>query len=56
MMDADTTNAAVTAMRSASVRMKARSGDIYSVVPAKAGTHNHDRSGWAKAVEQRLLK
>src|SRR5260370_4333464 len=29
MMDAETTNAAVTAMRSASVRMKGRSGDIF---------------------------
>ena len=44
MMDADTTKAAVTAMRSASVRRKGRSGDIFSVVPAKAGTHNHRRS------------
>jgi hypothetical protein len=34
--DADTTNAAVTAMRSASVRMKASSGDILKSSSAKA--------------------
>src|SRR3979490_539946 len=40
--EAETTNAAVTAMRSASVRMKARSGDRgLAVVPANAGTHSH---------------
>src|ERR1700688_4206351 len=53
--DADTTKAAVTAMRSTSVGMKIRSGDIFSVVPAKAGAHNHDCSCGAKAVEQRFL-
>src|SRR5579863_4669272 len=40
MMDAVTTNAAATAMRSAITRMKRRSGDIFFlfVVPANAGT------------------
>ena len=41
MTDAVTTNAAVIAMRSTSVRRKASSGDICFVVPANAGTHNH---------------
>jgi hypothetical protein len=27
--------------------------NLRSVVPAKAGTHNHRELGWAKAVEQR---
>jgi hypothetical protein len=41
MKDADTTKAAATAMRRMRTRRKVRSGDIASVVPAKAGTHNH---------------
>src|SRR6185503_13484127 len=37
--EAVTTNAAVIAMRRPSVSRKASSGDIFSVVPADAGTH-----------------
>src|SRR5258708_6479971 len=50
--DADTTNAAVTAMRSASVRMKARSEDIgLTVVPAKRSA-SRDRIATAVRVAQ----
>src|SRR5215216_6805435 len=37
--EAVTTNAAANAMRRASVRTKASSGDMLAVVPANAGTH-----------------
>src|SRR6185369_6586169 len=52
MNEADTTKAAVIAMRKASMSRKARSGDISNVAPAKAGADNHGCPCGAKGVGQ----
>src|SRR5438093_1285362 len=57
MTEADTTKAAVIAMRSSSVRTKVSSGDmLYLSSLRMQGTHNHSYSCGAKAVRQRCFK